>query len=407
MSSTDRKHSETTEIEVLTGEENITFFRNVMNGFFPLRLIKSYITKHDVGLGNADNTADINKPVSIPQQEALDGKADFNHLHSSQDITDFQSAVNSNVDPKLALKANIDHTHLSEDVTDLTESINNNVDPKLLQKSDIDHTHLAEDVTDLTQAINSNVDPKLSQKSDIGHTHPDLGGSVDLPDSGVLKVHETIPGTIDKAIPSIDYVHVNKNSIFKKSQTPSLRTITSIATEYNSQLNDEIIVNWDILNHQVLFIGADYFIDKINIVTPSQSVQDIIDNSSLDITIDEGNSVINNWEKLIGTQYQIIIMTENGGTLEYLTWEEGSFLWPDGIPINAQDMYVGVQDGVTAPNLIILNFELVSKPTVQSIVDFDFEFRYTSNPGFGNVALAYLGMANNLKPQSNSGPAEM
>lgn len=35
------------------------------------------VTKVQVGLGNVDNTADVNKPVSGPQQEALDKKADL------------------------------------------------------------------------------------------------------------------------------------------------------------------------------------------------------------------------------------------------------------------------------------------------------------------------------------------
>ncbi len=33
-------------------------------------------TKADVGLGNADNTSDVNKPVSTATQSALDGKLD-------------------------------------------------------------------------------------------------------------------------------------------------------------------------------------------------------------------------------------------------------------------------------------------------------------------------------------------
>lgn len=37
--------------------------------------------KADVGLGNVDNTADVNKPVSGPQQAALDGKAPLVHTH--------------------------------------------------------------------------------------------------------------------------------------------------------------------------------------------------------------------------------------------------------------------------------------------------------------------------------------
>lgn len=36
----------------------------------------STINKNTIGLGNVDNTADINKPVSLPQQDALNGKID-------------------------------------------------------------------------------------------------------------------------------------------------------------------------------------------------------------------------------------------------------------------------------------------------------------------------------------------
>jgi len=36
----------------------------------------STINKNTIGLGNVDNTADINKPVSLPQQAALNGKVD-------------------------------------------------------------------------------------------------------------------------------------------------------------------------------------------------------------------------------------------------------------------------------------------------------------------------------------------
>ena len=35
------------------------------------------ITKADINLGNVDNTADVDKPVSTAQQTALDGKADL------------------------------------------------------------------------------------------------------------------------------------------------------------------------------------------------------------------------------------------------------------------------------------------------------------------------------------------
>jgi len=45
-------------------------------------------TKAQVGLGNVDNTSDVNKPVSTAQQTALNGKAATVHTHASTDISD-------------------------------------------------------------------------------------------------------------------------------------------------------------------------------------------------------------------------------------------------------------------------------------------------------------------------------
>lgn len=45
------------------------------------------LTKSDVGLGNVDNTSDLNKPISTATQTALNGKANTSHNHSLADIT--------------------------------------------------------------------------------------------------------------------------------------------------------------------------------------------------------------------------------------------------------------------------------------------------------------------------------
>lgn len=45
------------------------------------------ITKNSVGLGNVDNTADLNKPVSTATGTALNGKAPTVHQHAWADIT--------------------------------------------------------------------------------------------------------------------------------------------------------------------------------------------------------------------------------------------------------------------------------------------------------------------------------
>lgn len=54
------------------------------------------VTKEQIGLGNADNTSDINKPVSAAMQKALDAKvsvADYN-----SDIAEFEADINNKLD---------------------------------------------------------------------------------------------------------------------------------------------------------------------------------------------------------------------------------------------------------------------------------------------------------------------
>ena len=46
------------------------------------------VTKTQVGLGNVDNTSDLNKPISNATQTALNGKAASSHTHTSSQITD-------------------------------------------------------------------------------------------------------------------------------------------------------------------------------------------------------------------------------------------------------------------------------------------------------------------------------
>lgn len=66
------------------------------------------VTKEQVGLGNVNNTSDIDKPISTMQQAALDLKADkFNiYTKAESDALLAQKAVKSEVEAALATKAN-------------------------------------------------------------------------------------------------------------------------------------------------------------------------------------------------------------------------------------------------------------------------------------------------------------
>ncbi len=49
------------------------------------------VTKEQIGLGNVDNTSDLNKPISLATQMALDKKANINHSHTMADIADLEN----------------------------------------------------------------------------------------------------------------------------------------------------------------------------------------------------------------------------------------------------------------------------------------------------------------------------
>ena len=98
---------------------------------------KPAYTASEVGLGNVDNTADIDKPISTATQTALDGKADTVHTHTVSDITDMPAYLTQETDPTVPAWAKTEnkptytadevgaakknHTHNVSDITDMPE----------------------------------------------------------------------------------------------------------------------------------------------------------------------------------------------------------------------------------------------------------------------------------------------
>jgi hypothetical protein len=75
-------------------------------------------TKAHVGLGNVDNTSDLDKPISTIQQSALDDKSDIDHNHNNDyepKNANIQSHINSSENPHSVTKSqvglsNVDNT---------------------------------------------------------------------------------------------------------------------------------------------------------------------------------------------------------------------------------------------------------------------------------------------------------
>lgn len=63
------------------------------------------LVKGDVGLGQADNTSDANKPVSTAQAAAIAAKANVSHTHPISEVTALQSALDSKAGLNAAVNA--------------------------------------------------------------------------------------------------------------------------------------------------------------------------------------------------------------------------------------------------------------------------------------------------------------
>lgn len=76
------------------------------------------VTKAQVGLGNADNTSDADKPISNATATALAGKASTTHTHSTTDISNLAEFIQDTIGATLVAGSNVTITY-----DDLTNTI--------------------------------------------------------------------------------------------------------------------------------------------------------------------------------------------------------------------------------------------------------------------------------------------
>lgn len=139
------------------------------------------VNKEQIGLANVDNTSDMDKPISNAVEEALQGKADSEHMHeigevdSLQDLLDeLQAGIDTNA-TNINKKADLEHEHEVEEVNglqDLIDEVHVNIDAHIENKSN-PHAITAEQVGAYTI---DEVDAKVAS----------LDVLVDTNDEGVL-----------------------------------------------------------------------------------------------------------------------------------------------------------------------------------------------------------------------------
>lgn len=86
------------------------------------------LTKSDVGLGNVDNTSDLNKPISTATQSALDLKANISSLADVATSGDYNDLLNlptlgTAAAQNISYFALASHTHVISDVTGLQTAL--------------------------------------------------------------------------------------------------------------------------------------------------------------------------------------------------------------------------------------------------------------------------------------------
>jgi hypothetical protein len=109
--------SQLQELSTITGEELLPVVTQGKTKRIALNKIKQIIKKEDIGLGNVDNTSDLDKPVSRAQQSALNDKADRVHEHPLGEVRGLPEA--------LAMLAEKQHSHVPDDIVNLEETILN------------------------------------------------------------------------------------------------------------------------------------------------------------------------------------------------------------------------------------------------------------------------------------------
>ena len=126
------------------------------------------VTSTQVGLGNVDNTSDVDKPVSTPQQNALDLKADAVHTHVEADITDLDKYTQAEIDTQQDAQDLIITNNVADIASNLSEIQQNETDriaADAALQAGLDQEILDRGAADT--ALQTDVD----SKSPIGHTH--------------------------------------------------------------------------------------------------------------------------------------------------------------------------------------------------------------------------------------------
>lgn len=201
---------------------------------------KPTYTKAEVGLGNVDNTADVNKPVSTAQAQAIDASLNKAKLYTDNALSEANFLTQSQLDPQLANKVD------KEVGKGLSDNNFSNLDKTNLDaNTKARHTHLNKDTLDkITEAFTAELKNEFESKYNkpsTGIPESDLSAELQLKINKV-KIVEANP--TEEATEDLTKIKIDSTiyqlpageitiSDQKKENVDTIKSITINGTSYN------------------------------------------------------------------------------------------------------------------------------------------------------------------------------
>ena len=301
------------------------------------------VTKTQIGLGNVDNTSDLNKPISTATQTALNNKVDKVEGKglSTEDYTTAEKQ-------KLAGLSNYNDTEVKADITELQSNVGTLQSDVSTAKENI--STLQEDVT----GIEGNVSTLTQSVSTLDTTVDGLNTTVEGLETDVTELQ----GTVSDVEGSVSTLQTNLNNKVDKVQGKGLST-NDFTNAYKTKLDglnnyDDTTVKQDITELQT---------DVNALETTVGNHTKSIETNTTDITTLKGN--VQTLQTNLGNKVDKV--TGKGlSTNDYTTTEKNKLA---GIEANANNYTLPKASGTVLGGIKIGNNLKIDENGVVSATD--------------------------------------
>lgn len=301
------------------------------------------VTKTQIGLGNVDNTSDLNKPISTATQTALNNKVDKVEGKglSTEDYTTAEKQ-------KLAGLSNYNDTEVKADITELQSNVGTLQSDVSTAKENI--STLQEDVT----GIEGNVSTLTQSVSTLDTTVDELNTTVEGLETDVTELQ----GTVSDVEETVGTLQTNLNNKVDKVQGKGLST-NDFTNEYKTKLDGLNNYNDTIIKQDITELQTDVGALERTVGNHTESIE----TNTTEITTLKGN--VQTLQTNLGNKVDKV--TGKGlSTNDYTTTEKNKLA---GIEANANNYTLPKASGTVLGGIKIGNNLNIDENGVVSATD--------------------------------------